>query len=121
MTLVEFAPGSRLHRDAPVSSALPILNPVPPATWVVFADGRGLGVPTDQIVHGDAAAGAARVGFAGMRFDGVEDGALVFRRVAEMRPEHTLAPERGRVLEVRPADVARVLVAGREVWPGTPA
>jgi hypothetical protein len=116
MTEIEFAPGSRIQRDQPVPTTLPLLRPIPPATWIVFADGRGLGVPTDQIVASDEAGGRARVGFGGMRFDGVEEDKLVFRRAAEVWPEHALAPERGRVLKVAPGDVARVLVAGQVVW-----
>lgn len=117
MSQIEFSPGSRIQRDTPVPTSLPILRPAPPATWIVFADGRGLGVPTDQILDSGDAAGAAHVAFGGMRFDGLEDGALVFRRVDEVWPEHALAPERGRVLRVRPEDIARVVVGGRQVWP----
>jgi hypothetical protein len=117
LTEIEFAPGSRVQRDRAVRCDLPLVRNGPPATWIVFADGRGLGVPTDQILEFGDTAGAARVEFGGMRFEGLQDGYLVFRRVREVLPEEQLAPERGRLLKVQPTDVARVHVEGRAVWP----
>jgi RimJ/RimL family protein N-acetyltransferase len=117
LTVVAFSAGSRLRRDRPVPTTLPLARRVPPATWVVFPDGRGLGIPTDQIVLSDDASGSARVGFGGMRFDGLDDGWLVLRREREIWPEEMLAPERGRTLRVRASDVTRVIVERRAVWP----
>jgi hypothetical protein len=114
---LEFIAGSRIQCAQPVASALPIVRNGPPATYVVFPDGSGIGLPTDQILTHEQVNGAARVSFGGMRFDGVEDGLLAFRRVREVLPEHQLMPERGRLLKLDPKLVTRVLVGGREQWP----
>jgi threonine dehydratase len=119
LSTVRFATGSRIRRDDPVPTTLPLIRNAPPATWVVFADGRGLGIPTDQILSAGDAGGAAIASFGGMRFDGLEDGWLCFRRDREVLPEDQLAPERGRLLRVPPADIATVLVEGRLAWPRT--
>jgi threonine dehydratase len=119
LSAVRFAAGSKLRRDDPVPTALRLIRTTLPATWVVFADGRGLGIPTDQLLSADDAGGAAAVAFGGMQFDGLEDGWLCFRRVREILPEDQLAPERGRLLKVRPADVATVAASGRLAWPRT--
>lgn len=116
-TTLEFVPGSRIERQKPVKSALPLVRNGPPATWVVFADRMGIGVPTDQIVTAQDAAGAAHVQFGGMRFDGEDGTFLVFRRESEVRPEHELMPERGRELKIERARVARVLSGDRVLWP----
>ena len=117
LTEIEFVAGSRVRRDEPVRSQLPLVRNGPPATWIVFADGRGLGVPTDQILRAEDSGGAARVAFGGMRFDGAEDGWLVFRRAREVLAEEQLAPERGRELKVRVQDIARVIASGKPAWP----
>jgi hypothetical protein len=116
---VEFVPGSRLHREPPFVRGLPGLPVVqngPPGTWVIFADGRRVPLPTDQIVRGDDDSGAARVGFGGMRFDGIEHGLLTFRRVRDLAAEHELSPERGRRMTLEPAMVAAVFMEGRLAW-----
>jgi hypothetical protein len=115
--LIEFVLGTRLFREAPFTSGLPIVGNGPPGTFVVFASGQKVSLPTDQVVTGEDASGAARVGFGGMRFDGVEAGQLVFRRVKELWPEAQLSPERGRRMTLEPAMVAAVLVQGVRVWP----
>lgn len=121
VTIIEFPSGSRIRRGEPVPTTLPLVRNGPPSTHVLFADGWGIAVPTDQIVEADEDRGCARVIFGGMRFDGVEEGKLVFRRVREVRPEHELMPERGRELKLDPARVQRVLVGSNPVWPLTPA
>jgi len=56
------------------------------------------------------------VGFGGMRFEGVEDGQLTFRRVRDLVAEHQLSPERGRRMTLEPAMVAAVFMEGRLAW-----
>jgi len=118
--LIEFVAGSRFEREpehAPRPTALSIVGNGPPGSFVRFADGRRVPLPTDQIVSGDHAGGAARVGFGGMQFVGVEDGLLVFHRVRGLLPESQLSPERGRRMTLVPDMVAAIVVDGRFVWP----
>jgi len=119
--IVEFVPGSRVEKDPPASrpasgANLRIVQNGPPGTFVRFADGSRVPLPTDQIVSSDDGASAARVGFGGMRFDGIEDGLLTFRRFRDLLAAHELSPERGRRMTLGPAMVAAVFMAGRLVW-----
>jgi hypothetical protein len=119
--IVEFVRGSRIERDPPVNrpglgANLRIVQNGPPGTFLRFADGRRMPLPTDQIVSSEEAAGAARVGFGGMRFDGIEEGLLVFRRFRDLLAEHELSPERGRRMTLEPELVAAVFMQGRLVW-----
>jgi hypothetical protein len=116
--VIEFVPGSRVHRDAAVVPGLPIVQNGPPGTFVVFADGSRVPLPTDQIVLADDQDGAARVGLGGMGFEGLENGMLVFYRVRDLAPEETLSPERGRRMTLQPTMVSSIAVNGRAVWPG---
>jgi hypothetical protein len=119
-TLVEFVPGSRLEREpelAPRASALPIVGNGPPGTFVHFADGRRIPLPTDQIVFSEEGAGGAAVGFGGMRFFGLEGGLLVFHRLRDLRPARELSPERRSRMTLRPDMVAAIFTDGRLVWP----
>jgi hypothetical protein len=52
-----------------------------------------------------------------MRFDGVEAGQLVFRRVRDLAPEATLSPERSNRMTLELWMVATVVRFGRRVWP----
>ena len=113
---VEFVRGSRIHREQPFVPGLPIVQNGPPGTFVTFADGRRVPLPTDQITSIEDVGGAARVGFGGMRFEGVEDGQLTFRRVRDLVAEHQLSPERGRRMTLEPAMVAAVFMEGRLAW-----
>lgn len=115
--LIEFVPATNVHREAGDRPTLPILRNGPPGTFVVFPDGRRIGVPTDQIVLTENAGGAACVGFGGMSFRGLEDGRLVFVRVHDLHPEEELSPERGRIMRLEPEMVSSILVNGRRVWP----
>ena len=117
--LIEFAPGTRIHREPDHVSRLPIVQNGPPGTRVIFASGTKVSLPTDQIVLTDDAGGAggAVVGFGGMSFEGLEDGFLVFYRVREIHPEELLSPERGRKMTLEPGMVASISVSGRVVWP----
>lgn len=115
--LVEFVPGTCLRREPPHQARLPILGNGPPGTFVRFAGGAEVPLPTDQIVGADDGSGAARVGFGGMRFDGVEDGQLVFRRVRDLWPPERLSPERGTRMTLELDMVAAVYVEGRVAWP----
>jgi hypothetical protein len=113
---VEFVPGSQVERERPFVPSLPIVQNGPPGTFVTFADGRRVPLPTDQITSAEEADGAARVCFGGMRFDGVEDGQLTFRRVRDLADEHQLSPERGRRMTLDPRMVAAVFMEGRLAW-----
>ena len=116
--LVEFLPGSRIHRQPSIASPLPVLQNGPPGTFVDLPIRVRVSLPTDQIVLAEDGAGAARVGFGGMRFDGVEsDGQLTFRRVSDLRPAHELSPERAQVMKLRPEYVQAIEINGRRVWP----
>ena len=116
-TTLEFAAGSRIQRAPSVRTQLPLVRNGQPPTHVVFADKQGISLPTDQIVSADDSRGYARVTFGGMRFEGVEEGLLAFRRVREVLPEHELMPERGRLLRIDPPRVSRVLAGPNVVWP----
>src|SRR5438046_1956981 len=117
LLLIEFVPGTRVHRDDDVVSGFPIVQNGPPGTRVSFPDGREVPLPTDQIVSCDDAQGAARVGFGGMRFVGLEGGQLVFHRVQDLAPAEALSPERGRRMTLERWMVAAVLVGGVLAWP----
>ena len=120
--IVEFVRGSRIAKDPPVTrppasgANLRIVQNGPPGTFVRFADGGRVPLPTDQIVSLDDGGGAARVGFGGMRFDGIEEGLLAFSRFRDLLAEHELSPERGRRMTLEPAMVAAVFVEGRLAW-----
>ena len=94
--LIEFVPGTRISREPEVVSKLPIVQNGPPGTSVVFGDGATVPLPTDQIIFAEDGGGAARVGFGGMSFEGMEAGQLVFLRVRDLQPEELLSPQRGR-------------------------
>jgi hypothetical protein len=113
---VEFVRGSRLHKEPPFVPGLPVVQNGPPGTFVIFADGREVPLPTDQIVSADDDSGAARVSFGGMRWAGIESRQLTFHRVRDLLPEHTLSPERGRRMTLSPDMVAAVFMEGRLVW-----
>ena len=115
--LIEFAPGTTLLREADRPSQLPIAGNGPPGTFVLFHGARlRVSLPTDQIVFTDDSGGAARVGFGGMRFDGMQDGRLVFRRVRELLPDDQLSPARSHTMLLEPEWVAAVAVGGVPVW-----
>jgi len=114
--VVEFVEGSRVEKEPAFATGLPVVQNGPPGTFVRFSDGRRVPLPTDQIVDAQDADGAAHVGFGGMRFDGVEDGLLTFRRVRELAAEDQLSPERGRRMTLQPNMVAAVFMEGRLAW-----
>jgi hypothetical protein len=113
---VEFVGGSRLYKEPPFVPGLPVVQNGPPGTFVIFADGGRVPLPTDQIVSAEDGSGAAHVSFGGMRWGGVEDGLLTFHRVRDLRAEHELSPERGRRMTLAPEMVAAVFMEGRLVW-----
>jgi hypothetical protein len=114
---IEFVIGSRIRREPPISTGLPIVENGPPGTFVLFPWGPQVPLPTDQIVGADDTEGAATVEFGGMRFDGLEEGLLVFRRVKELWPEAQLSPERSRRMTLDPGMVAAITLDGKVVWP----
>jgi len=118
--LIEFSAGTRVRREAAVVPRLPILRNGPPGTFVVFCDGTEVPLPTDQIVFVGEDGDAARVGFGGMSFEGMEDGRLVFHRVRDLQPEELLSPERARKMTLERRMVASILVDGRRAWPAVP-
>ena len=114
--VVEFLPGSRVYKERPFVPGLPVVQNGPPGTFVTFADGRRVPLPTDQIVLAEDEGGAARVGFGGMRFDGIEEGLLTFRRVRDLAAEHELSPERGRRMTLDPKMIGAVFMEGQLAW-----
>lgn len=115
--LIEFVPGTRISREPKVVSKLPIVQNGPPGTSIVFGDGATVPLPTDQIIFAEDGGGAARVGFGGMSFEGMEAGQLVFLRVRDLQPVELLSPQRGRRMTLEPHLVASIAVDGRVVWP----
>ena len=118
MLSIDFAPGTTLFRETDRPSELPILRNGPPGTFVVFADGLRISLPTDQIVWADDSGGRAEVRFGGMQFVGTDDGNLVFRRVREMHAEEQLSPARSHKMVLSGLGDIRALADGRVVWPG---
>ena len=114
--VVEFVPGSHLHKERPHVPGLAVVQNGPPGTFVTFVDGRSVPLPTDQIVLAQDEGGAARVGFGGMRFEGIHEGLLTFRRVQDLVTEHELSPERGRRMTLDPRMIAAVFMEGRLAW-----
>ena len=115
--LIDFAAPTSLLRERNLISALPIVGNGPPGTFVLFPNGLRVSLPTDQIVFADDTAGHARVGFGGMRFDGLDDGRLVFVRVRELFPEDQLSPDRSRTMRLDVRWVTSISVDGRPAWP----
>jgi hypothetical protein len=114
--VVEFAAGSSLLHEPDRPSDLPIHHNGPPGTFVRIGTMR-VSLPTDQIVSSDDGAGAAVVGFGGMRFSGVENGKLTFERVRDLWPEHLLSPARSWRMTLEPSWVVSVYDHGSQVWP----
>jgi hypothetical protein len=114
--LIEFAAPSRLIREQHRPSMLPIVGNGPPGTFVLLSGGLKVSLPTDQIVSADESDEHVRVGFGGMRFVGLQQERLVFRRVVELFPEDQLSPDRSHTMLLDPAWVAEITVAGRLVW-----
>ena len=114
--IVEFVQGTRVEKERAFVPGLPVVQNGPPGTFVTFSDGRRVPLPTDQIVVAEDTGGAARVGFGGMRFDGIEGGLLTFLRVRDLGPGHELSPERGRRMTLEPNMIAAVFMEGRLAW-----
>jgi hypothetical protein len=120
-TVIEFAAPAALLREPDRVSPLKIVGNGPPGTFVLFANGLRVSLPTDQIVFADDTAGRVRVGFGGMRFVGEEEARLVFVRVRELVPEEQLSPDRSHRMMLDSIWVTAILVDGRQVWPsGSP-
>ncbi len=114
--LIEFVSGTRVYREPAIESKLPIIQNGPPGTFVIFADGSRVPLPTDQIVFTEDGDGAARVGFGGMSFEGLDNGQLVFKRFRDLQPEELLSPQRGRRMTLELEMVDSILVDGNRVW-----
>ena len=115
--LIEFVRGTSLYREPAIIPKLRIIHNGPPGTFVVFADGARVPLPTDQIVLAEDSSGGARVAFGGMSFGGMDDGRLIFHRVRDLQPAELLSPERGRKMTLAPHMIASISVDGRQVWP----
>jgi hypothetical protein len=119
--LIDFAAPTSLLREPNRMSTLPIIGNGPPGTFVLFPNGLRVSLPTDQIVFADDTGGHARVGFGGMRFDGLEEGRLVFVRTRELFPEDQLSPARSHTMRLDPRWVTTISIDGGPVWPaGSP-
>ena len=117
--VVEFVARTTLQREPDLARGLPVLRNGHPGTFVHFASGLRVSLPTDQIVFAESTGTAVRVGFGGMRFDGRnDDGRLIFHRVRELFPEDQLSPARSHTMLLEPEWVAAVTVAGERVFPG---
>ena len=116
--VIEFVEQTSLLRERPLVSDLPILRNGPPGTFVVFRGGWRVSLPTDQIVFAEEVDNRVRVGFDGMRFVGLTDGALAFHRVHELYPEDQLSPARSHTMRLAPDVVSRIHENGEVVWPG---
>ncbi|MBL8685048.1 MAG: hypothetical protein JNK05_38080 [Myxococcales bacterium] len=116
-TVVEFALGTTIEREPEARSALPIVGNGPPGTWVRFADGTRVPLPTDQIVDVVERDGFATVSFGGMRFTGIEGTRLHFVRERDVWPEADLSPERRNRMTLERSMVTCVRVGSRRVWP----
>jgi hypothetical protein len=114
--VVEFVQGTRVEKERAFTPGLPVVQNGPPGTFVTFADGRRVPLPTDQIVLAEDNGGAARVGFGGMRFNGLEEGLLTFVRVRDLVAAHQLSPERGRRMTLEQKMVAAVFMEGLLAW-----
>jgi hypothetical protein len=115
--LIEFVRGTRVCRQRDAAGKLPIIRNGPPSTFIAFADGATVPLPTDLIVFADNRGGRARVGFGGMSMAGLENGHLVFHRVRDLWPLERLSPERARRMTLKPHMVASVAIDGHAVWP----
>ena len=115
--LVKFVPGTRLFREPENVPQLPIVQNGPPGTFVIFADGTRVPLPTDQIVFADDTGGDVLVGFGGMKFEGIEDGQLVLYRVHDLLSDERLSPQRGLRMTLEPHMVSTIQVDGRVLWP----
>jgi hypothetical protein len=115
--LIDFAASTSILREQDRISMLPIVGNGPPGTFVLFANGLRVSLPTDQIVFADDADGHARVGFGGMQFVGLEDGRLAFARIRELFPEDRLSPARSRKMLLDVQWVTAISAEGRPVWP----
>jgi hypothetical protein len=115
--LIDFAASTSILREQDRISMLPIVGNGPPGTFVLFANGLRVSLPTDQIVFADDADGHARVGFGGMQFIGLEDGRLAFARIRELFPEDRLSPARSRKMLLDVQWVTAIAIDGRPAWP----
>lgn len=115
--VVEFVTGTSIEKEEKVESPLPILRNGLPGTFVRFPNGRKIGVPSDQVVLSEDDHGAARLGFGGMSFEGMEGEHFVFWRVKDLLPEEQLSMERGHKMLLEPAMISSIRVRGSQVWP----
>ena len=111
-----FAPGARLYRERDRASHFPIYRNGPAGTFILF-DTLRVSLPTDQIVLAEDNGGAVKVGFGGFRFDGFQNGQLVFSRVRDLVPEQQLSPDRSWTMTLDPAWVTAVEMDGEVRWP----
>ena len=114
--LIDFATPSSIFQERNRISTFRIIGNGPPGTFVHFANGLRISLPTDQIVFADDTGGHARVGFGGMQFVGSEEGQLVFVRIREVLPEDQLSPDRSHTMRLDSQLVATVSIDGRAVW-----
>lgn len=115
--VIEFAAGSGIERDAPISPRLPIVGNGPPGTRVTFPDGWRINLPTDLVLAAERVDGRARVRLGGMAWTPDADDALTFDRVEDLWPAERLSPERARRMRLDPARVDQVSFGGVVVHP----
>ena len=84
---IEFAPGSQIVNAPSVSGAESAVG-----TFIEFADGDRVAVPSDQVVQSEEGVAGATIGLGGMTFEGVEGERLVFFRVRDLLPKSFSIP-----------------------------
>src|SRR5258705_6963444 len=98
--LIDFATPSSIFQERNRISTFRIIGNGPPGTFVHFANGLRISLPTDQIVFADDTGGPARVGVGGKQFVGSQEGQLVFVRIPEGLPEDQLSPDRSHTMRL---------------------
>ena len=111
--VIEFVPGSRLHRESSLTTGQA------DSTVIRFGDGQEVPVPGDQVVMDEEREGSTRIGLGGMSFEGVEKERFVFWRVRDIHPEPYELPPTSDKLTLDPGLVSRIWLQGEQVYPKT--
>src|SRR5438067_1082973 len=123
--IIDFIEGSRLKQEEETAEHFTIWGARRPGTFVLFSRNKKVSLPTDQIVLGEDAHGAARVGLGGMSFEGIDGGKLIFWRVRDLMPDPDFFVGDSDKITLESSMVSAVFVDGEKVWPkpnrGSPA
>ena len=113
---IEFIPGTKVLREEAPEKGLAVVQNGPPGTSILFPDGSEVPLPSDQIVEAFDHAGAAVVGFGGMRFTELKDDRLFFERFKDLAPADQLSPERGMLMTLFTSHVQCISSYGSVLW-----